>query len=195
MAYSLQIIDNFYSNVDEVREYALEQDFNIDGNYPGHRTLPDANKGVRDYISKHLSPVHGDIIWPDGDDSYCGAYQYTTADDRTWIHADSTTTWAGVLYLTPDAPISAGTGIFKHKPTGLIETPKLSNGELDRDLLDLIYEDCRDYTKWEMVDRIGNVYNRLVLYRGDYFHASLDYFGKDKYDGRLFQTFFFNTEY
>ena len=51
-----------------------------------------------------------------------------------------------------------------------------------------------DYTKWEMIDRIGNVYNRLIMYRGDLFHVSLDYFGKDIQDGRLFQTFFFNTE-
>ena len=41
----LIIIDNFYSNVDEVRSFALEQDFNVDGNYPGpvsytHLTLP-----------------------------------------------------------------------------------------------------------------------------------------------------------
>ena len=54
--------------------------------------------------------------------------------------------------------------------------------------------DGRDYTKWELVDTIGNVYNRLVLYPGDLFHASLDYFGKDLETGRLFQTFFFNTE-
>ena len=45
-----------------------------------------------------------------------------------------------------------------------------------------------------MTERLANVYNRLVIYRGDFFHQSLDYFGKDLYDGRLFQTFFFNTE-
>ena len=45
-----------------------------------------------------------------------------------------------------------------------------------------------------MVDRIGNVFNRLIMYRADNYHVSLDYFGKDMYDGRLFQVFFFNTE-
>jgi hypothetical protein len=30
--------------------------------------------------------------------------------------------------------------------------------------------------------------------RADNYHVSLDYFGKDMYDGRLFQVFFFNTE-
>ena len=194
MAYSLQIIDNFYNNPEEVREFALEQDFNVDGNYPGHRTKPFLSDSVKDYIERHLSPMHGKIYWPDDEDSYCGAFQYTTSRDRTWIHADQTTKWAGVLYLTPDAPLSGGTGLFKHKPTGLYSAPKLPNGEINKNLLGAIYEDSQDYTKWEMTDRVANVFNRLVIYRGDYFHASLDYFGKDLYTGRLFQTFFFNTE-
>ena len=49
-------------------------------------------------------------------------------------------------------------------------------------------------TKWELVDKLGNLYNRLVIYRGDLYHMSLDYFGRDLQTGRLFQTFFFNTE-
>ena len=65
-----------------------------------------------------------------------------------------------------------------------------------------IYEDGTDYssdtqdmTKWDLVDRIANRYNRLVLYRSNIYHTSLDYFGKDSHDGRLFQLFFLNTEY
>ena len=196
MANSLQIIDNFYDNADEVRAYALTKDFGVKGNYPGHRTAPDLNDGVRDYISSHIEPMNGKILWPDPHDieSYCGSFQYTTARDRTWIHADSGTTWAGVLYLTPDAPLSGGTGLFRHKATGLCTLPRFENGDIDEELLTKIYEDAQDMTKWEMTDRIANVYNRLVIYRGDYFHASLDYFGKDINSGRLFQTFFFNTE-
>ena len=45
-----------------------------------------------------------------------------------------------------------------------------------------------------MTDFIGNVYNRLVIYQGDLFHTSLDYFGTDMHNGRLFQTFFFDTK-
>jgi len=196
MGYSLQIIDNFYNNVDEVRHMALQEDFNIDGNYPGHRTKPFLNDSVKEYIEHHLSPVHGKILWPDPDDvtSFCGSFQYTTARDRTWIHADNTTNWAGVCYLTPGAPLSAGTALYRHKTTGYMEVPKLPDGEINWPLLDRIQEDGQDITKWEETCMVGNVYNRMVLYRGDYFHASVDYFGKDRYDGRLFQTFFFNTE-
>jgi hypothetical protein len=55
--------------------------------------------------------------------------------------------------------------------------------------------ETQDMTKWELVDRIGNLYNRLILYRGDIYHASLDYFGNSLENGRLFQVFFLNTEY
>jgi hypothetical protein len=197
MAFSLTIIDNFYSNPEEVRQFALEQDFEVDGNYPGHRTVPHLSESVKDYFAKHLSPVHGEIYWPDPEhvESYCGSYQYTTSRDRTWIHADGTTTWAGIIYLTPDAPLSGGTGLFRHKKTGLYGTPRLEDGRVNQPLLDVVYEDAQDYTKWEMTDRVANVFNRLVVYRGDYFHASLDYFGTNKENGRLFQTFFFNTEF
>jgi hypothetical protein len=194
MANSVQIIDNFYVNVDDVRSNALKQNFNVKGNYPGHRTVPFINNSIKNEIERHLCPVHGKIIWPEKEGTYCGSYQYTTSNDRTWIHADSWNSWAGVLYLTPDAPLSGGTGLFRHKKTGLIKVPRLKNGKINQKLLDEIYKDSQDYTKWEITDRIANVYNRLVLYRGDLFHASLDYFGTNKDNGRLFQTFFFNTE-
>ena len=55
--------------------------------------------------------------------------------------------------------------------------------------------ETNDLTKWDRILTIGNVFNRLVLYRGTYYHRSdVAGFGKDKYDGRLFQTFFFDTE-
>ena len=193
MQISAYIIDNFYSDVDAVREFALQQDFSVRGNYPGPRTQTFLNDSMKDTIESVVKPMYGNVTYW-SDEQYTGAYQYTTSRDRSWIHADQTTKWAAVCYLTPNAPLSAGTGLFKHKPTGLTMAPKNEDGSYNKELLDTIYKDSQDMTKWEMVDRLGNVYNRLVLYRGDHFHMSLDYFGQDLYDGRLFQTFFFNTE-
>ena len=51
----------------------------------------------------------------------------------------------------------------------------------------------QDLTKWEKITEVANVYNRLILYDARQFHMSLDYFGNDMYDGRLFQTFFFSS--
>jgi hypothetical protein len=185
------IVDDFYSNVDDVRNFALQQDFSVNGNYPGHRTASFITDSAKDLIQDIIRPFAGNVIWW-GDD-YTGAFQYTTASDRSWIHSDYTTNWAGVLYLTPDAPISAGTGLFKLKENGLRSWKNSDHtDEENRNALHNKYS--QDYTKWEMVDKIGNVYNRLVLYRGDLFHVSLDYFGDSKENGRLFQLFFFNTE-
>ena len=186
-------IDNFYSDVDDVRTMALDMEFGVRGNYPGQRTEPVYNEEVKNIIGNIIRPYAGEItMW---NSEYTGSFQYTTAADRSWVHADQTTSWAGVLYLTPDAPLSGGTGLFRHKATGLNMAPKNSDGSYNMDILDDIYMDSQDMTKWEITNFVGNVYNRLILYRGDIFHTSLDYFGRDKYDGRLFQTFFFDTEY
>jgi hypothetical protein len=195
MAYNLIIIDDFYNNPEEVREFALAQDFDVDGNYPGHRTKSFLTDSIKEYIGEHLEPLHGKILWPEeGHEEYTGSFQFTTCEDRSWIHADGNTKWAGVIYLTPNAPVSGGTALYKHIPTGLTSKPYLPSGETNEELFSIIEDDGNDYTKWEMTDRVANIFNRLVLYRGDAFHASLDYFGKDINDGRLFQTFFFNTE-
>ena len=185
------IVDDFYNNVDEVRAFALGQEFGARGNYPGQRTAPFITDSTKDLIQNIIRPFAGNVTWW-GDDS-TGAFQYTLASDRTWIHSDHTTNWAGVVYLTPDAPLSAGTGLFKLKENGLRGWKDYEHTEEEnRNAIHHTYS--QDYTKWEMVDRIGNVYNRLALYRGDLFHVSLDYFGNTKENGRLFQLFFFNTE-
>jgi len=169
MRFNSLTIDNFYADPMKVREFALSQEFAVRGNYPGQRTVSFLD--------------------------YTGSFQYTTASDRSWIHADSTTDWAAVCYLTPDAPPSAGTGIFRHKATGWMHydyRQAAQDPEYDKSAPP--GHDSQDYTKWDMIDRVGNVFNRLIMYRADNYHVSLDYFGKDMHDGRLFQVFFFNTE-
>lgn len=176
------IIDDFYGNPDTVRDFALSQKFEVSGNYPGLRTKPFLTEDTKNTIGDIIRYAGGDITHWFEDSGYTGAFQICTAQDRTWIHADQFNTWAGVCYLTPDAPLSSGTALYRHKATG-----KCNREDKD-------YEGY-DYTKWEMTDYIANKYNRLVLYRGNLFHASLDYFGSTLHTGRLFQTFFFNTQY
>jgi hypothetical protein len=210
---NLIILDNFYPKPYELREFALKQDFNVDGNYPGHRTrsflrdidyhvgigphpseIPDYKSTMMQRLADIVRPLEGEVTWW-GDEEYTGAFQYTTSKDRSWIHVDNVTQWAGVLYLTPFAPVSSGTGLFRHKLTNWTTEPYFDNNEINENLKNLIYEDAHDMSKWDMHSMVGNVFNRLVLYRANQWHQSLDYFGKDMYDGRLFMTFFFNTQY
>ena len=77
---------------------------------------------------------------------------------------------------------------------GLTEAAYKEDGSYDDGVMSQVYKDSQDYDKWEMIDQVSNKYNRLIMYRGNMFHQSLDYFGDTMYNGRLFQTFFFNTE-
>ena len=113
------IVDDFYKNPDEVRKFALSQEFKVRGNYPGQRTDPFLTDPLKEKFQELVRPFAGEVVWW-GDHS-TGSFQYTVAADRSWIHSDTTTDWAGVIYLTPDAPLSAGTGLFKHKETGVRE--------------------------------------------------------------------------
>jgi hypothetical protein len=141
------------------------------------------NQGTKDAVQSVLWNAAGKITdWHDRD-GLTGSFQLTTASERSWIHTDHHNTWAGVLYLTPDAPISGGTGLFRYRASGARYAHEIQ-----------AYE-AQDLTKWEMVDRIGNIYNRLILYRSNMFHSSLDYFGSGPDDGRLFQLFFLTTQY
>ena len=196
---NLMVIDNFYTNAMATREYILTQEFKVRGNYPGQRTVSFANEHLKYMIEGYIQHFAGKITkWPmprDTDDKntvteiYNGAYQYTTSRDRTWIHNDGWNNWAGVLYLTPNAPVNSGTGIYRFKDgTRTVDEAEARGNKK------IIDECSQDYTKWELVDRIGNIFNRLILFNSKQYHASQDYFGTNKENGRLFQVFFFSTE-
>ena len=170
---SYLVIDNFYNNPDNTRNFILTQDFKVRGNYPGKRTISFADETTRDCIEKYISSFAGKITrFPIGnsDTNYNGSFQYTTSRDRSWIHTDSWNNWAGVLYLTPNAPVSSGTGLYKYQD-GTKTSDNLSQEELDE-----IGEDSQDVTKWTLIDKIGNVYNRMVLFNAKQFHCSLNHY-------------------
>ena len=177
------IVDDFYSNPDGVREYALQQEFR-DWGFPGSRCRSLLTEDTKNVIQKIIMPHAGRITNWNQQDGLTGSFELATASDRSWIHTDHYNTWAAVCYLTPDAPLSGGTGLFMYKKNGATTVAEMNGAK---------YE-TQDYTKWDLVDVIGNRYNRLAMYRSDIFHTSLDYFGSNKQDARLFQLFFITTE-
>jgi len=200
MRTNLIVIDDFYNNVDSVREFALAQDFYIKGNYPGARTENFINESTKNQIQDIIYPYSGNVTnWMDdqprdlllkGETStekgtgYTGAFQISYASDRSWIHTDDNNNWAGVLYLTPDAPPMGGTGFYRSKINGSMY------GQNDED----IGPYGQDKSKWDLVNEVHNIYNRLILFRSDQWHTSMEYFGNDNETGRLTQVFFFTTE-
>ena len=193
----LIIIDNFYNNALDTRKYVLTQEFLVRGNYPGQRTISYANDQLKETIQKYVEPFGGKIVdFPipkkDGSDAskiYNGSFQYTTSRDRSWVHIDGYNNWAGVLYLTPDAPLSSGTSFYQfYDGTTCKRDMELLGNKEETDKY------SQDLTKWKKVDQVGNIFNRLILFNSNRFHMSMDYFGDTKENGRLFQVFFFSTE-
>jgi len=193
----LIVIDNFYNNPYETRTYILTQEFKVRGNYPGQRTVSYANSQIKEIIQDYVMPFGGKITefpMPDElnnytNNMYNGAFQYTTSRDRSWVHVDGFNNWAGVLYMTPNAPVTSGTAFYKFNDGTTCEKDmEILNNKIDIDNY------SQDMTKWQLVDRVGNVFNRLILFNSKRFHMSMDYFGDSKENGRLFQVFFFSTE-
>lgn len=156
------IIDNFLPQPDLVRASALNAEYEEGLDYPGYRSGT-ADNDYQMYIHTRFQDILQCKIAEFNGASFC--FQLCDSDTQTWVHKDHSD-WAGVLYLTPDAPLDSGTGIFEEK-----------NGEL------------------ELCTAIGNKYNRLVLYRGDMLHSSIVAgFGDSKENARLTQVFFFDIE-
>ena len=184
MKTNIIITDNFYSNPDSVREFALQQEFSVQGNFPGLRTKSILNQDVKDTIQSIVWAAGGQITEWNEQDGLTGSFEMATSANRSWIHTDHFNTWAGVLYLTPNAPVSGGTGLYRYRENGAHTAEELTDPY-----------DAQDMTKWELCDMIGNRYNRLAMYRSNMFHTSMDYFGNTPQTGRLFQLFFFNTQF
>ena len=192
MRQTLYIIDDFYSNPASVREQALSMHYFKagHGNYPGVRTDPVSvhdSEILKNYIQNNI--LKQEITyWPREANT---AFQFTTETDRSWIHHDATT-WAAVCYLTPNAEKETGTAIFRHKETGVHwwnPDDESTEFNFSKGLAHPMNNDL-----WETITEVSNVYNRMVIYRGNMYHSSMKAgFGDCLENGRLFQTFFFNT--
>ena len=125
--------------------------------------------------------------WDDNDAN--GRFQCCFAADAIPYHSDSQS-YAGVLFLTPDAPAGAGLSFFRGTRTGLRRRSP------DADLMFGTFGDGAEFdrSRWIEMDRVANIYNRLVLFDAHLAHGASAYFGDAIENARLFQNFFFNVE-
>jgi hypothetical protein len=83
--------------------------------------------------------------------------------------------WAGLIYLAPNAPLEGGLHLWRNKEA--IRT----------------YDWMTPAENWELIDSVGNLFNRLILVRGDIPHSGAGGWGNSLDSGRMYQTFFFRT--
>lgn len=192
----LVVVDDFYSDPDTIRKIAMEQDFNPSGYHKGKRTQTRLIlDGTKEEIERILNRKI--ISWNQG---YTGVFQYCTSEDPIVYHADAQS-YAAVVYLTPDAPPETGTTFWRSKKNKLWRRPT----DKDLNLLDKSQNEALDEmfgnppnfydgTRWEMVDKIGNRYNRLAIWDAKLIHSASQYFGTNIEDSRLFHMFFFDCD-
>jgi hypothetical protein len=89
-----------------------------------------------------------------------------------------------MVYLTPNAPYQCGTSFYAHESGVRHE----SDPNSDQAFAGGFY----DKTKFKLVDVVGNIFNRLVIFDAKSIHAASEYFGTTIEDSRLFHIFFFD---
>lgn len=181
---SFIVSDNFYKNPDDIRNFALAQQFNHHKEY--HKGKRTDNTFKFEGLKEQFEKLIGSNIknW----DHYGtnGVFQICIAGDQIVYHTD-TQQYAAIIFLTQDAPPQSGTTFYRSKYT---KHNKVSINEQN-----IVFKNgYLDSTYFDIVDVIGNVYNRIVLFDAQQIHSASTYFGNNDKNGRLFQIFFFDLE-
>lgn len=184
---TIWIIDNFYEDPFAIRDYALSLDYQFTSGHRGRRTVDQhILQGTKEAFEKIMNLKISK--WAE---TYteCGKFQHCTCEDALVYHADEQK-WAATVYLTPDAPYDCGTSLLAHKKTGVrhCNDPRIMDVWTDT----APTGNFCDGSKWDCIDVVANVFNRLVIWDAHCPHTASKYFGFDKNDSRLFHMFFFD---
>lgn len=176
------VVENFYSDPYAVREFALQQEYYDDPGYIGRRTrkqffIPGVKEAFEEIIGQKI------VKWEEH--GMNARFQHNWAGEKLVYHCDEQK-WAGMIYLTPNAPYQTGTSTWAHKEKKIHHNsmPGIMDCFNQRTFL--------DRTPYEPVDTFGNVFNRLVIFDGGLIHSATDYFGDCLENCRLWHMFFFD---
>lgn len=189
---SLIVVDNFYNDPDMIRDYVIKSiPFDYSEYHTGRRSL---DRFILDGTKEKFEELLGRPILNWNHPAYAnGKFQYCTSYDHVVYHID-TQNYAAMVYLTPDAPLQTGTASYRSKLTGATRFDNGETGELYQKTFKGVSNELNFYdkTSWEEVDRIANVYNRLVMFDSKRLHSATEYFGDALENARLFHLFFFD---
>ncbi len=184
---SIVIKDDFYAQPDDIRKLALSKSYN-------EPPADTPRLAVTAVCNERETMAMGDLLKPYipqiKNNNVVGInvlFRYTLANaqKKVFCHVDGCS-YAGLLYLSKPEDCAGGTTIYRHKATG-----------------DEIYDkahkqlyDFKDAAQWEIISEVEMVYNRLVMYPGQLFHAITPVFFGDSIDNaRLTQNVFIFREY
>ena len=199
---SITVIDNFYNNPDEIRDLALIQDYksNIQ-HYKGKRTEA---RFLFPSLKEKFEKILGVEIKNWLNHAANGVFQITNNNDPLVWHCDQQS-YAAAIYLSKNGPINAGTSFWrdrKFKVRRDLNHPdeKLIHKYSDQELHELSGNVFTQYNithedNWELVDNVGSIYNRLVIWDAKLIHSASSYtdFTNQVENSRLVQLFFFDV--
>ncbi len=194
------VVDNFYENPDLIRDWALSQEFfkGDRGSWPGLRTelLHTLNPQLFDLTLKKLLFVLKDYGYSEILDMQTGFQIIDGTWGTGWVHDDDPKLHvAGVIYLNHDAPTNSGTTIYEDQPD--FDGSKYTDLFM-KDVFSETPEDREQYFKYREEQRahftpsikVGNVYNRCIIFDTRNWHSADNFFGNTVDDSRLTQVFF-----
>jgi hypothetical protein len=157
----IRIINDFYTDPDEVRTKALKSRYQLisNGNYPGKDSLD------RMYVTPELESKIKRIFPDPKYQITCSRFRYALEDDTymAYVHADSygkCTGWHILIYLSDNKDVKDGLTLYK-APDG---KKCWENFDQDYDW---------DFPLWTPWKDVEYKYNRAVIVDYSYFHAPM----------------------
>ncbi len=190
---AILVVDDFYQDPDAVRALALETEYEADLRY--FKGLRSKQKFLFPWVREEFQRLLGVTITDWLDQPANGSFQKTDSRDPLVWHSD-TQSYAAAIYLTPGQvidwpePVNAGTSFWRHRDRHCRRPPQEPKAYADvYSQFNLTHPD-----NWELVDRVGSVYNRLVLWDAQLIHSATSYERFLPEAPRLVQLFFFNVD-
>jgi hypothetical protein len=200
---SVIVVDDFYQNPDEVRALALAQEYGSDLRY--YKGLRTSERFLWPHMREEFGRLMGRPITEWLGHGANGIFQQTNVDDPLVWHHD-TQGYAGAVYLTPDAPPSAGTSFWRdrthgcrRRPSHPLETARLGSAAAVAAAESVVYdsENIVQPDNWELVESVAGLYNRLVIWDASLIHSATSYTEFSDAGAaptRLVQLFFFDAD-
>ena len=199
------VLDNFFDDPDAVRELAIQQKFEVDSlaRWPGKRTKPihEISTELHTMLCARLFSLFYDFRVDNLSWAVDATFQKVDASYKEgWIHSDAKdSVLSAIIYLTPNADINSGTSIYRRKKENKFANTKNNDkkmaylaGEINN--VDIEKYRLENNSQFEETIKVGNVYNRLIAFDSQLFHAAQSFFGNEEEDNeRLTLVLFTNS--
>lgn len=199
MRRNIIVLDDFYPNPDEIRQFAINSSYpEPDGStYPGKNSH---DNFYSDELHNRFEQILNRKLIPAGGNGY---FRLSLETDlfKQDVHVDPSWEFGAVCYLnTPDQVIDeGGTSFWIHNKTKIETCPQTDEeakyygySSAKEGWWTTVYGEGLDRSKWTRYLLSPMKYNRIVIFRTNLWHSHNYNFGTNLQDGRLVQLFFFN---